>query len=387
MEKLSAQELTELIESVFPSLSGDNQLGILVDVPRKAESDHPGWKQRREMAAEWVALLKENISGLHVKNVVLVGFPDVGSNNADLPEHGYYVSGSPPPLARDLENKGEKIDFQRIFRETQLILAPSEYSTTAPLKNAAREFGFRAGTMPGFSSAMIPALRIDYGEVSRRVTLLKEKLDPASRAEVTFSVDRKKEYHMEFDLRFRTAHLSSGRFPEKGTAGNVPSGETYIVPYEGEAREDTRTRGILPVEINGDVMLFTVRKNRATGVEHLDGIQDSGDLNREKDHLKKDPAYGNMAELGFGVLGDFGLTPIGEILLDEKLGFHVAFGRSDHFGGMVGPGDFSSPGQVIHLDRVYIPSLQPRIVVESVDLGYEDRPAEPIIRSGKYLIF
>jgi len=55
-----------------------------------------------------------------------------------------------------------------------------------------------------------------------------------------------------------------------------------------------------------------------------------------------------------------------EVLLDEKLGLHVAFGRSDHFGGRVGPTDFSSPAEVIHLDRIYIPATQPRIAVYSV---------------------
>ncbi len=97
----------------------------------------------------------------------------------------------------------------------------------------------------------------------------------------------------------------------------------------------------------------------------------------ERAHLAAEPAYGNMAELGFGVLADFGLEPIGEILLDEKLGLHIAFGRSDHFGGMVGPKDFSSATAVIHLDRIYIPGVMPRIAVRSVILDYADGAAKP----------
>ena len=76
------------------------------------------------------------------------------------------------------------------------------------------------------------------------------------------------------------------------------------------------------------------------------------------------------------MLGDFGLKPTGSILLDEKLGLHIAFGRSDHFGGSVGPGDFSGPEAVIHLDQVYIPETQPRVEVVAVDLlgpGLEQR--------------
>ena len=110
-------------------------------------------------------------------------------------------------------------------------------------------------------------------------------------------------------------------------------------------------------------------------------------VREERAHLEREPAYGNMAELGFGVLGDFGILPVGKILLDEKLGFHVAFGRSEHFGGAVGPEDFSSPDAVIHLDRIYIPSTQPRIVVKSLVLLYESGRGEILIEDGKYLIF
>jgi hypothetical protein len=87
------------------------------------------------------------------------------------------------------------------------------------------------------------------------------------------------------------------------------------------------------------------------------------------------------------VLADFGIHPVGKILLDEKLGFHIAFGRSEHFGGAVGPDDFSSPSEVVHLDRIYIPATQPRITVKSLVLLYEDGRGEIILEEGKYLIF
>ncbi|NCQ36008.1 hypothetical protein GW813_13240, partial [bacterium] len=42
--------------------------------------------------------------------------------------------------------------------------------------------GFRAATMPGFLPSMVPALRLDYGEINRRVSLLKKLLDTAESA-------------------------------------------------------------------------------------------------------------------------------------------------------------------------------------------------------------
>ena len=382
MEQLSGDELIKLIQSVFPSFPEDKKLGILVDLPRNPKEDTPNWQQRRKIAEGFYTTLRDHAVDLNLEAVNLIAYPDVGSNNADLPETTFLIGEKLPLYADGLENAGNAVTFASVFAEHQLFLAPTQYSTTAPLKNAAKQYGFRAATMPGFSPEMIPALRIDYNEVSRRVSILKEKLDPALLADVHFTDDNGNDYKMLFDLRFRKAHLSPGRFPDKSTAGNLPSGETYIVPYEGEQGEPTKTEGILPVQIGDEIIRFTIKENRAVSVEG-----EGKSVIEERDHLQREPAYGNMAELGFGVLSDFGLKPIDEILLDEKLGFHVAFGRSDHFGGAVGPKDFSSPGAVIHLDRIYIPATQPRITVKSIILGYENNQSELILENGQYLLF
>lgn len=318
---------------------------------------------------------------LDLEEILLIAYQDVGSNNADLPEK-CYICRTLPQTAAGLPGMGEPLLFSEIFTEVQLFLAPTEYSTTAPLKVAAAKYGFRAATMPGFSEKMIPSLKIDYNEVNRLVGILKIFLDRARGAEVVFAVDGEKEYIIGFDLRWRKAHASGGRFPNKGTAGNLPSGEAYIVPYEGENRDRSFTQGILPVQDAEDICLFTVRENRAVAVEGT-----GSSVKKEKERLTKDPAYGNMAELGFGVLDSFGIQPVGSILLDEKLGFHVAFGRSEHFGGQVGPGHFSSPSAVIHLDRIYIPETQPRIQVRSITLDMGRGRTEPLIKEGRYLIF
>ncbi len=382
MTTLAPEELVSLVRSVFPRRESDRALAILIDIPRQAGLDNPDWRERRRLAHEWHALLDARKGEIPLDGVKLIAYADVGSNNADLPAAAFLITGALPETAAELERAGERVNFDRVFAAAQLFLAPTEYSTTAPLKVAARRFGFRAATMPGFAAAMVPALRIDYGEVARRVGELASRLDRAEHAEVSFLVDGRSEYSVFFDLRHRTAHSSSGRFPDPATAGNLPSGEAYIVPYEGEAGEKSRTMGILPVDVDGELVLFDVRGNRAVKVKGRGKA-----ARAERVHLAQEPAYGNMAELGFGVLGDFGLQPIGEILLDEKLGLHVAFGRSDHFGGAVGPKDFSSPQAVIHLDRIYIPEVMPRVAVEAVVLGYPGGREETIIASGAYLIF
>jgi hypothetical protein len=326
--------------------------------------------------------LQGNLKKLPLEAVTLLTYGDVGSNNADLPETAYITPASPVIHEASHLTPLPSLSFDAVFSEYQVFLAPTEYSTTAPLKNAARRFPVRAATMPGFSTEMIPALRIDYQEVNRRCQVLKELVDPAHGASVTFEVDKRIRYQTFFDLRYRTAHTSSGRFPDPGVAGNLPSGETYIVPYEGECDIPSQTSGLLPVQIGDSMLIFTIKENKAIFV---DG--EGAALQDERDHLARVPAYGNMAELGFGVLSDFGLSPINEILLDEKLGFHVAFGRSDHFGGQVSPAQFPSAADVIHLDRIYIPSTQPRIVVSQLFFHYADNRKTEIIKDGAYTIF
>ena len=106
---------------------------------------------------------------------------------------------------------------------------------------------------------------------------------------------------------------------------------------------------------------------------------------RERAEMEAEPGYRNVAELGLGLLAGYGIQPAGELLLDEKLGLHIAFGRSDHFGGQVGVKDFSSPDKVVHIDRVYIPEVQPAVEVPSVDLEMDDAAVTPLMRDGRYV--
>jgi leucyl aminopeptidase (aminopeptidase T) len=246
----------------------------------------------------------------------------------------------------------------------------------------ARSLRFRGATLPGFTEAMVPALRLDFGEVSRRVAVLAALLDRAEGAEAEFVVDRTREYRLSLDLRHRTAHVSGGLFPEPGTVGNLPSGEAYIVPYEGEVPGDpSGTGGELPVQFEDGLVVYRVEGNRAVQARGEDPA-----ASREAALLAADPAYGNLAELGLGVLADFGIRPLGEVLVDEKLGLHVAFGRSDHFGGQVGPAQFRSPESVVHIDRVYVPVLQPRVTVARVDLRMPGGERLPLMRDGLYAV-
>lgn len=381
MDSLSATDLKQLIKTAFPEQAGDKKLALLVDVPDETIPDDDAWRTRRGMARSWYLAFKSVCQDLKLEAIDLFYYRNVHSNNAELPEHCFRYEGGPIDLtAHILSTHGQPVTFAQVFQDHQLFLAPTRFSTTAPLKLMAQKYGFRAATMPGFNPLMIPALKLDYQEVNRRVTLLKEMLDEARAADIQFFADGKK-YELQLDLRYRNGHASGGVFPDKGTAGNLPSGESYIVPYEGEKGEPSESQGVLPVQFEQEIVLYRIEQNRAIEV-----LSKGPKSRTEAEKIRREPAYANLAELGFGVLADFGIKPIGEVLLDEKLGLHIAFGRSDHFGGIVGPKDFTSPETVEHSDRIYIPETQNRIQVPLVTLTLITGQ-KTVMKNGTFTIF
>jgi hypothetical protein len=376
---LGAEELTRLIGQVFGKRPGDRGLALLVDLPDGQVVDHPAWAARRRLVSDWRDKLRQAINDLGLERVDLVCYRNSRRNNAELPERAVLVEGKPPDHADELAGQPET-SFDEIFTRCQILIAVTEMSATAPLKLHASRHGFRAATMPGFGPKMIPALGLDYEEIQRRCVELKALLDRAVAARIRCSV-RDRESELFLDLRHRSATASGGQMHEPGTAGNLPSGETYIVPYEGERPGDpSRSRGELPLELDGELMLLRIESNRVREV-----IGDGPRARHERREIAAEPAYANIAELGLGVLADYGIRPIGELLLDEKLGLHIAFGRSDHFGGQVGAADFSAPEKVVHIDRVYLPEVQPSVLVSAVDLELEDGSCTPLMRGGAYV--
>ena len=380
-ENLSEGQFASLIKKVFQPKSNDRVLTILLDIPNREVGDNPNWRDRRLIAFEWKTTLTKIQNDLGLEKIELVCYENVDNNNADLPETVYRFQGDPTELDSEKLVKGDgAFDLHQTASEWHIVLAPTQFSATAPLKNLARQRGFRAASMPGFHRKMIPALQIDYEEVHQQVMKMKTRLDEAIAIKMKFEATGKP-YQFSVDTRHRTGHASSGLIREPGTAWNLPSGEAFIVPYEGELGEPSKTYGSLPVQFGDEIVVYKIEKNRAVEI-----TSEGETSKKEREKLLDEPAYGNIAEIGFGVLQPFGIKPIGEMLLDEKLGLHIAFGRSDHFGGATSPEDFGNPQNVIHIDRIYIPEVQDRVEVKEVVFEYSGQQSELIIKSGEYVI-
>jgi len=367
-ERLSVEELENLIRRVFAPGPDDRRLALLVDHPDAECPDRMGWEDRRALALEWRDGLRA--SDLGFASVELFDYPNVHANNADLPAMATSRDG------------GAAVAFEEIFSTHSIVIALTELSASAPLKIAAPRHGFRAASMPGFSREMVPALRLDFDDVQRRCESIKLLLDRSAGATLAWNAGgREGRFHL--DLRGRLAVASGGVIRKPGIAGNLPSGETFIVPYEGEQPEmSSRTAGTLPLQLEGELFFLNIESNRVVSVEG-DGPVAAG----RRAAFEREPAYANVAELGLGILADYGVSAVGETLLDEKLGLHIAFGRSNHFpGGTVGPDDFSRPDRVVHIDYIYLKETQPEVRVASLVVQDDAGVEETLMRDGAWAV-
>jgi leucyl aminopeptidase (aminopeptidase T) len=358
---MSSFDLDKLLRDVFQPAPGEPVV-VMVDTPHGRHLDTEDWADRRRMAEEWRAAFAR----IGTAPLPLLSFPATGASNADLPEYA------------DLH--GVRVAMADVLGRMHIAVALTQFSATAPLAAYTRRFpGLRGASMPGVLRRMTQtALAADYLVVARKARILADLLTDAVEADVVFSTG----HALRFDLRHRTAHADDGlcrhdRAPPRVI--NLPSGEAFIVPYEGEiAGDPSRTEGEIPLTRGSELAVLEVRANTITGVHG-----DHGWAGYLRQHYDVDPARRNVAELGLGC-NDRAIVA-GNILEDEKAGFHWAYGRSEHLGGVTGPGAFSSPAHVLHYDVVYAPGCP--LGIASLTLRYPDRETEVIMRDSAYTIF
>jgi hypothetical protein len=364
-----AFDLEKFLVDVFEPVAGE-RAAVMIDLPTPSCPDDPAWEERRRMAEEWREGLVRLGRRIGFEVLPLVAYPATGSNGASFPANAE-MGGTTVPIASLLD-------------DVSLVLALTEFSATAPLIDVCKRRPgadvFRAASMPGIMKRMEQAsLAADYGEVARRCRILKEVFLTADRAEVEFSTG----HRCLFDLRFRTCESDDGYLHRDKNDDlpviNLPSGETFEVPYEGEKPGiPSRTAGELPVGQGGETVVFRVEANRIVEV-----IGAGPAAERHRGYFAEDPARGNIAELAFGCNERAIVT--GNVLEDEKAGFHWAFGRSDHLGGVWGVAAFKSPATVVHQDIVYAQGNP--IGIARADLVAADGKRTTVIRDGAYVLW
>lgn len=359
-----AFNLVKLLQDVFAPEAGE-VVTVACDTPRTPQEDNPSWADRRAWAEEWRQAFLQLGKEVGFATNPLLTYPATGANGAPLPELGHW---------------GERaVNLEEVLLSSTLAVFLTQYSATAPLDAITRKKkDFRAASLPGVERRMTQtALAADYREVARRCQLLFQALRGASGLEVVFSTG----HACFFDLRFRQPEVDDGYLPrhkEGDRVINLPSGETFIVPYEGEKPGvPSQTEGEIPWEEAGERVVFAVKGNRVVQVHGQGPV-----AAHFRQVFAADPARANVAEVAFGCNPMAAVT--GNVLEDEKAGFHWAYGRSDHLGGSVGVAAFVSPKTVVHQDLVYAPG-NPITVAKAELVRGSQRLV--VMRDGSYTLF
>ena len=357
-------DLSKLIEDVFAPESGERVV-VTLDTPHPGVADTPEWRDRRAWAGEWRQAFESLGARRGFTTTELLTYEATGANNADLPA--------------EAEMGGRAVPLEATLLECTLAVFLTEFSATAPLDGLShRKQDFRAASMPGVARRMQDsALAADYREVARRCKILEKALQGATALDVTFQTGQR----CHFDLRFRRPEADDGalpRFKPGDRVINLPSGETFIVPYEGEkVGVPSETAGVIPIREGTELVLFHISANRISTVSGSGPVSE-----RYREFFAVDRTRTNIAEVAFGCNDRAIVT--GNVLEDEKAGFHWAFGRSDHLGGVTGVADFASPRTVVHQDIVYAKG-NPIQVGEAVVNRPDGRVQ--VIANGAYVVF
>jgi leucyl aminopeptidase (aminopeptidase T) len=215
-----------------------------------------------------------------------------------------------------------------------VMLAPTTRSlshTTA--RKRASDAGVRGATLPGVTAEMLArAMAVDFETMAARSRAVAALLSAGETAHVSCP----RGTDVTLDLRTREGLSDDGDLTGPGAFGNLPCGEGFIAPLNGDGT--IVAASLAALGLSDPPAKLTMRGGRL--VEAQDGLG--------PEYLARLRAHGdkgtNLAELGVGTNDRATLT--GNVLEDEKIlgTVHIAFGASAGIGGTV-----SVP---IHLDVV-----------------------------------
>jgi aminopeptidase len=223
----------------------------------------------------------------------------------------------PPPEVADLMTRAD------------IVLCPTSKSLThTDSRRAASLAGARVGTLPGVTEAiMVRCMNANYEEIAARTYRLCALLEQTNTVRVTAPAGTE----ITMPIAGRQAHASSGLFREKGQWGNLPTGEAYLAPLEGQSNGVVVVDGSMAgVGMMTEPLRIVVKDGYAA---EISGGPEAQTLIALLEPHGKDAR--TVAEFGIGTNDKAILTGI--ILEDEKVmgTIHIAFGDNKSMGGSV----------------------------------------------------
>lgn len=241
------------------------------------------------------------------------------------------------------------------LRSADVFIAPTSKSlshTTA--RKRATDAGARGATMPGVTEDMLArVMAVDFDLMAARSRAVAELLDQSDQARLTCPLGS----DLTLDLTGRQGLADDGDLTAPGSFGNLPCGEGFIAPLDGEGT--IVATSLAQLGLSDEPVRLTVEAGHV--VDAQDGLGPA--------YIERLRAHGqagtNLAELGVGTNDQARLT--GAILEDEKIlgTVHVAFGASAGIGGTV--------AVPIHLDVVVLDA--------TLQIG-----GTPVLEAGRFVL-
>ena len=217
----------------------------------------------------------------------------------------------------------------------------------------------RIGHMPGANLEVLQLANVDFSQLVEECHNLEIALAHGRTLELLSQSEDSAEHHLQVDIGgWERLPVASDGIIADGVWGNVPSGETYIVPIEESAEGSVVISGSIPglVVKPGEQIVLHFKQGRLSRIEP-DGNRTAQFLQEnqiKRAQEKGDKNWRNLAEVGIGRNTSVDKLT-GNMLFDEKaMGTaHIALGSNFYMGGMI--------DSAIHCDMVI---ESPTIIVD-----------------------
>lgn len=296
-------------------LKAGEKVLVVTDIPTMNE-----WKMKT--TDELTDLIQRALLAKAVSEIATESFP-----NCPVEFHPY------PSVGRHGTEPG--LEVSEKLKTPDVVVAITSYSLShTEARENATKFGVRVVSMPGFLADMFypeGPMIADYTKIKLETEKLAKLISDAKEVVVKTTAGT----NLKCSLKGRTCGVDVGIYVERGSWGNLPSGEAYIAPLEETAE------GRVVVE-KGWFLGLTENMNflfRGGEVIEVLGGGEVGDEFREllNPGVDEEPyrSRRNLAELGIGTNPSAKRTD--NVLEAEKIKgtIHVALGDNAHMGGRV----------------------------------------------------
>ncbi len=230
---------------------------------------------------------------------------------------------------RDINGQEPPPQIAELMKKVDVVICPTAKSLThTKARRDAAEAGVRVGTMPGISiETMVRCLNADAERIINLTKYVEDKLNSVSEIRVVTESGT----DIVMPMKGRKVLPSTGVLRNKGSWGNLPSGEVYLAPWEDKSEGVVIVDGSMAgVGMVSTPIRIEVKKGYAEKIE-------GGEEAKKLISLLEKPGREARAVAEFGIGTNYKAQLCGQILEDEKVygTIHIAFGNNMSMGGKI----------------------------------------------------